>query len=114
MSTMQTVDVRRVVFSLSDSLDLVGVDDVLHGKRVGMMAAHLAALLGEDKTQVEEIYDAGLLHDCGVSSTRVHRCLVDSLDWSGSFEHCRRGHDLLRECSLLAHLSEYVLLHHWH
>ena len=114
MLNPQSVDIRRVVFSLSDALDLVGVDDVLHGKRVGMMAAHLAALLGEDEAQVAEIYDAGLLHDCGVSSTRVHRCLVDSLDWQGSFDHCQRGYDLLRECSLLAHLSDYVLLHHWH
>jgi HD-GYP domain-containing protein (c-di-GMP phosphodiesterase class II) len=114
MLNPQSVDIRRVVFSLSDALDLVGVDDVLHGKRVGMMASQLAKLLGEDSAQVEEIYDAGLLHDCGVSSTRVHRCLVDSLDWQGSFDHCQRGYELLSDCTLLAHLSQYVLLHHWH
>ncbi len=110
----RTVDLRRVVFSLSDALDLVGVDDLLHGKRVGMMAAYLAEALGESPAMIEEIYDAGLLHDCGVSSTRVHRCLVDSLDWPGSFDHCQRGYDLLRQTELLSHLADYVLMHHWH
>ena len=28
-------DLRQVVYALSDALDLVGVDDVAHGKRVG-------------------------------------------------------------------------------
>lgn len=114
MKQPRTIDLRRVVISLSDALDLVGVDDVLHGKRVGMMAAQIAETLGEDPATIEEVYDAGLLHDCGVSSTRVHRCLVDSLDWPGSFEHCQRGYELLRQSDLLGHLADYILLHHWH
>lgn len=109
-----TIDLRRVVFSLSDALDLVGGDDLLHGKRVGMMAAHIAEQMGESPGRSEEIYDAGLLHDCGVSSTRVHRCLVESLDWPGSFEHCERGHGLLERTALLRHLAGYVYFHHWH
>ena len=31
-------DLRQVIFALSDALDLVGVDDVAHGKRVGYEA----------------------------------------------------------------------------
>ena len=35
-------DLRQAIYALSDSLDLVGVDDVAHGKRVGVMAAECA------------------------------------------------------------------------
>ena len=114
MLQQQTVDVRRVVFSLSDALDLVGVDDLLHGKRVGLMAAQMAQHLGESPEQVARIYDIGLLHDCGVSSTRVHRCLVETLDWPGSHEHCERGQQLLSACSLLSSMADCVLMHHSH
>ncbi|TLS16945.1 MAG: phosphodiesterase, partial [Betaproteobacteria bacterium] len=36
------VDLRQVIYALSDALDLVGIDDVAHGKRVGIMAAACA------------------------------------------------------------------------
>ena len=36
------VDLREVIYALSDALDLVGIDDVGHGKRVGIMAAACA------------------------------------------------------------------------
>ena len=114
MQDVMTIDVRRVVFSLSDALDLVGVDELLHGKRVGMMAAQLAHRLGESPERQAMIYDAGLLHDCGVSSTREHRCLVQSLDWAGSQAHCDRGRVLLHECSLLAELADCIAVHHTH
>lgn len=112
MEAIQSIDLRRVVFSLSDALDLVGVDDLLHGKRVAMMAAQVAAHLGEGRAQVAQIYDAGLLHDCGVSSTKVRRCLIDHMEWPGSHLHCEFGESLLRGCRLLRPLAELVRLHH--
>lgn len=39
-------DLRQVIYALSDALDLVGVDDVAHGKRVGVMAAECAKIMG--------------------------------------------------------------------
>lgn len=39
-------DLRQAIYALSDSLDLVGVDDVAHGKRVGVMAAECAREIG--------------------------------------------------------------------
>jgi len=108
------VDLWQLVYTLSDALDLVGVDDRYHGKRVAVMAATVAQELGWDQTAMEVVFVGGLLHDCGVSSTRVHKQLVTELDWSGAEEHCHRGQELLSEFSPLAYLAPVVRDHHSH
>ena len=40
------VNFRSVVHALSDSLDLVGINDVHHGKRVGIIAVEIAGTSG--------------------------------------------------------------------
>jgi HD-GYP domain-containing protein (c-di-GMP phosphodiesterase class II) len=81
------IDLRQLVMTIANTVDLVGVDDVMHGRRVGMLARELAIHLGCSEADQIILYDAGLLHDCGVSSTRVHRRLVVDLEWSGAEEH---------------------------
>lgn len=106
------IDLRQLVMTIANTVDLVGVDDVLHGRRVGMLAREIAIRLGLPEADQLVLYDAGLLHDCGVSSTRVHRRLVVDLEWSGAEEHCIRGHDLLVDFQPLAHLAGIIRYHH--
>ncbi|WP_156876988.1 HD-GYP domain-containing protein [Paludibacterium yongneupense] len=106
------VDLRHVIFALSDALDLVGVDDVGHGKRVGIMAAGCGRALGRSGDEQERLFDLGLLHDIGVSSTRVHAHLVAEFDWEGSQDHCATGAALLRGFAPLSSLAAPVLHHH--
>ena len=40
------IALRSALFALSDALDLVGVNDFQHGKRVAMIARETAALVG--------------------------------------------------------------------
>lgn len=108
------LDLRQVVYALSDALDLVGVDDFHHGKRVGLMAVECGRVLGLDEPTLGMLFDTGLLHDCGVSSTRVHHHLVTELDWEGSQEHCNLGHELLLSFAPLAPLAPLILHHHTH
>lgn len=108
------VDLRQAVYALSDALDLVGVNDFYHGKRVGLMAVELARAMGLDDAEQGELFDIGLLHDCGVSSTIVHQNLVSQMDWGGARGHCERGHALLGGFAPLAHLAPAVLHHHTH
>ncbi len=61
------IDLRQLVMTIANTVDLVGVDDVLHGRRVGMLACEMARQLGWDEATQLLLYDAGLLHDCGVS-----------------------------------------------
>ena len=109
-----TVDLDRAVGALADALDLIGVDEVGHGHRVAWMAATVAARLGWAAAERRELLRAALLHDCGVSSTREHKHLVNELDWEGAQAHCERGAAYLAEVPPLAHLAPVVREHHTH
>jgi putative nucleotidyltransferase with HDIG domain len=106
------VDLRQVIYALSDALDLVGVDDVAHGKRVGIMAAATGHELGLNRRQCTFLFDLGMLHDIGVSSTTTHQHLVDEFDWASSQGHCDVGCLLLEDFSPLAEMAEPILYHH--
>lgn len=111
--TSITIDLGQAIHALSDAIDLVGVN-VCHGKRVGCMALQCGRGLGLSELELEDLFHAGLLHDCGVSSTYMHCCLVSELDWEGSKFHCIKGSELLSQFPPLAHLAPIVRYHHTH
>ena len=108
------VDLRHVIYALTDALDLVGVDDVGHGKRVGIMAAACAPWLGFDQDEQTFLFDLGMLHDIGVSSTGTHQHLVSEFDWDSSRRHCELGYELLRDFAPLAAMALPIRYHHTH
>lgn len=108
------VTIRQMVLTISRAVDLVGVTDVFHGRRVGMMAVECAKSLGCDAATQRLLFDTGLLHDCGVSSTREHRIIINELDWEEANLHCENGYELLRNFAPLAHLAPLVRYHHTH
>ncbi len=77
-----------------------------------MMAVRVASRVGLDARTQQSLYDAGLLHDCGVSSTKVHKNLVNEFEWSGAQAHCDRGAELLGAIRPLADLAPIVRHHH--
>lgn len=105
-------DLHQVVFALSDALDLVGVDDVAHGKRVGIMSAQCARALGWSENDQALMFDLGMLHDIGVSSTQTHLHLLQEFDWPGAQTHAELGYELLGEFPPLSHLAVPVRYHH--
>lgn len=113
-SPIFVLDLDRAVLALSEALDLVGVDRVGHGHRVALMAAMVAEQLGWDDPAVHDLVLAGLLHDCGVSSTRDHRKVIGELDSDGTVRHCELGADYVSAVPELARLSPIVLEHHTH
>ena len=109
------VDLRQVIHALADALDLVdlvGVDDVAHGKRVGVMAAECGRVEGLEADEVAFLFELGMLHDIGVSSTRVHGHLVESFDWSGAQTHCQVGYERVRGFAPLEAMALPILYHH--
>ena len=60
------IALRSALFALSDALDLVGVNDFQHGKRVAMIARETAALVGLPEARLDNLVFACLLHDLGV------------------------------------------------
>lgn len=105
-------DLRHVIYALSDALDLVGVDDVAHGKRVGIMAAECARKMGLVESEITFLFDLGLLHDIGVSSTNTHQHLVGEFDWAGSQDHAIVGQQLLADFKPLAAMADPIRYHH--
>ena len=108
------VTIRQMVLTLSRAVDLVGVTDVFHGRRIGMIAVECAKALGCDAATRHLLFDAGLLHDCGVSSTKEHHVIVNAFDWEGMNLHCEKGYALLHSFAPLAHLAPLVRYHHTH
>ena len=109
-----SADLRHVIYALSDALDLVGIDDIAHGKRVGIMAAECAQAQGLAHEETAFLFDLGLLHDIGVSSTVTHSHLVSEFDWESSQLHCEVGYALLRDFAPLAKMALPIKYHHTH
>lgn len=107
------INLHEAIYSLSDALDLVGVVQIHHGKRVAFMAAECGKKLGLNDTQLDNLFQAAMLHDCGVSNTAVHARLAQ-FEWEKETGHCAIGSTLLKSTPPLAHLSDYVLYHHTH
>ncbi|OGS81180.1 MAG: phosphodiesterase [Gallionellales bacterium GWA2_59_43] len=105
-------DLRHVIYALSDALDLVGIDDVAHGKRVGIMASECGKLMELPEAETTFLFDLGMLHDIGVSTTQTHHHLVAEFDWQESQVHAELGYALLREFAPLSRMAIPVRYHH--
>lgn len=106
------LNLRSLVYSLSDALDLVGVDELHHGKRVASMAVDIARTAGFDEDELDDLFIAALLHDCGVSKTKTFEQLNKELEWEGAADHCEKGYELLKSCDLLSQYADVVRYHH--
>ncbi len=103
---------RKLLWVLSGIIDLVGVTDLYHGKRVAYIAKVIASSLSDFPWSESDIIIAGMLHDCGVSSNEVHENLLKEMEWSLAQEHCTRGEMLLSGQKNLSYLAKAIGLHH--
>lgn len=108
------VNLRQAICALGEALSLVGIDEQQHGERVAYMAVSCARHLGWDEETVDDLFHVALLHDLGVSSSRVHKHLIAEMDWEGAELHCILGEHFLANFTPLAHLSPIIRHHHTH
>ncbi len=107
------INLHEAIYSLSDALDLVGVTHIHHGKRVAYIAAECAKHAGWPTRRLDDLFQAAILHDCGVSKTLIHARLAQ-FEWENEAEHCLDGAALMQSCALLQPLSDLVRYHHTH
>jgi HD-GYP domain-containing protein (c-di-GMP phosphodiesterase class II) len=107
-----TINLRSAILAVSDALDLVGVNDFQHGKRVAMIARETALPLGLPDPQLDNLALACLLHDLGVSSTAEHRRLVLDAGCADRHIHCERAWHLLQPFAHLSLLADAIRHHH--
>jgi len=111
--TAFNINLHEAIYSLSDALDLVGVTHIHHGKRVAFMAAECGKRMGWREQRLDDLFQAAILHDSGVSKTVVHTRLAQ-FEWEEEQQHCVEGEALLNSCPLMAHLAPIVRYHHTH
>lgn len=107
------INLHEAIYSLSDALDLVGVTHIHHGKHVAFMAAECGKKMGWQGQRMDDLFQAAMLHDSGVSKTTVHSRLAQ-FEWEKENDHCKLGAALLKRCPLMANLSPIVRYHHTH
>jgi HD-GYP domain-containing protein (c-di-GMP phosphodiesterase class II) len=105
------INLHETIFSLSDALDLVGVDQIYHGKRVAYLAIECGRALYWGPDRLDDLFLAAILHDCGVSNTAIHSRLTQ-FEVNNVGNHCTKGSELLQRTPLLAYLSDYIFYHH--
>jgi len=108
------LNLREVTYALSEALDYVGIDDIMHGKRVAYIACEIAKKLGWRQSKLDKLMLMAMLHDCGVSSTGVHHAIISQLDWEDSYVHCATGASLLQDVPFYDGFAEVIALHHTH
>ena len=106
------INLRQVIIALETAVDLVGMNDTNHGKRVGYIASQLAHYLGYSNEDVRFSFELGLLHDCGVSTEQMHNNLVNYFDWENTDIHCNIGYKLLKDFKPLSNFAIPILYHH--
>ncbi|WP_133182127.1 HD-GYP domain-containing protein [Shewanella decolorationis] len=106
------VDVRHALIAVATVLDFVGVDDLHHGHRVAYIAYECACVLGWPDDKKQFAYFAGLIHDCGVSSSEEHLRLLKLMQPEDAQCHSQRGYEALLKCPILDVFAAIVLYHH--
>ncbi len=107
-----SVDLKHAIVWVARALDYVGIDDVHHNHRVAYIAYQCAKKLDWDDYHAEFAYFCGMIHDCGVSETKEHIKLLESLVPQDSQEHCIRGYHALQSCPPLTRFATPILYHH--
>ncbi|WP_158240527.1 HD-GYP domain-containing protein [Telmatospirillum siberiense] len=106
------ISLDDAVRALASAVDLVGTDEVHHGKRVALMASTLAERLGWPLPRRIVAHRAAMLHDCGVSRSTEHHELIAQMEWPGAEAHCVRGADYLSGVPAFRELAPIVRWHH--
>jgi putative nucleotidyltransferase with HDIG domain len=106
------VDLRQMILALETTLDLVGMNDPHHGKRVAYIASRLTHQLGGGEEACQQAFDLGLIHDCGVSTVAERTNVRSFFDWEDAHVHGEIGYALLRDFKPLQHLAVPVRHHH--
>ncbi|WP_417347091.1 HD-GYP domain-containing protein [Ferrimonas sp.] len=107
-----SVNLRQMVIAIETAASLVGLNDTQHGKRVAYISVQIGKQLGFSDHDLQFCFDLGLLHDCGVSTQKMHNKLVTKLFGSDAQSHCDTGYQLLRDFSPLSKYATPILYHH--
>lgn len=109
----QMWDMVSVMGKLVESRDLYTSD---HQKKVAILATSIAMYLKLDRTRIESIFIASLLHDIGkigIPSELLSKPdKLTYIEYSLMKTHAEKGAEILKEVSFDMPISEIVMQHH--
>lgn len=105
-------DLRQIIYALETTVDLVGMNDNDHGKRVGYIASQIGRQFGFSEQAVQFSFEMGLIHDCGVSTDQMQTELINHFDWENAYIHCHIGYQLLKRFEPLQRFAIPIRYHH--
>ena len=106
------VNARQAFLTIAKALDYVGVDDIHHAHRVAYIAYECGKVMSWSDEKLERTFYAGLLHDCGVVSSKEHVALLAAISPVNTEQHCIRGYQALKSNALLSAFAPIVRYHH--
>lgn len=106
-----TVNLTTLLLSLSSAMDYTRRGISHHHLRVACMCRHFADELKLPEEERQKLFRAALLHDCGASTFREKAALAD-FETGRTWDHSRRGAELLLLSSVLRELAPVVASHH--
>ena len=120
VSTTSSFDFNNMalstVITIANTLDAQEAYSGGRSLRVAVCARDIAKNLGWEEEDCQNIYFVALLHDIGMITvpemiTHKPGRLTDD-EFALVKNHARKGAEMLRDVSILSHLSEVVLYHH--
>lgn len=103
---------KHAFLMIARALDKIGGTDKSHGHRVALISHICAEHLGWPPEKRLRALCAGLIHDCGVSSTGEYSNLMSQMHPKGWQQHCVVGATRLHRISLLKSFATIVAHHH--
>ena len=104
------------VITIANTIDSLDAYAGGHSLRVAVIARDIAVNLGWDDRDCQNVYFVALLHDIGmitIPDSIVHKPgRLNEFEYDIIRQHTSNGEKILRDISVLEHLSEGVLYHH--
>ena len=120
VSTVSYFDINNMALStvvtMANTIDSLDVYSGGHSLRVAVIARDIAANLGWDTSECDNLYFVSLLHDIGmitVPDAILHKpARLNEDEYDVVKLHTSEGARILRDIDVLDHLSDAVMYHH--
>ncbi len=106
-----TINTKEIIFALSNILDMADSHLAMHQQRVAYIAWKIALEAKLDKSKLESLFVAALLHDIGALSLE-EKVKITKGEESNTQRHTILGQKILAQIPWMQEASFYVKYHH--
>ena len=111
MISKKIVNMYDLVYSITNTSDLVSNEITNHHKKVAYLAFRIAEKLPLSREQQRDVFIAGLLHDVGAFSTEDRLELIEK-ETPNMHDHAFIGANILEDFSPLKDIANIIRYHH--